>query len=130
MPIVFAPARSQPRESGPDLAVHIRRYKGSTALELSFSAAAQDRVRYISGDRVVAKFDDQNNSWSIERVNGPGHRPGYKVTVRKLTTSGRTIASFRATCSPSDASKVLGAKERAEYEFLEVSGNVATFVGK
>jgi hypothetical protein len=130
MKIVFAPVRSTSRVSGPDLSVHLRRYKGATALEISLSASAQERVRYIDGDRVVAEYEDHTNSWSLRRSNGDESGAGYKVSVRPLVRSGKTIASFRVTCTPQQATAVLGARDTAEYEFLEVAGNVATFVGR
>ncbi len=128
--IVFTPLRASSRASGPDLSVHLRRHKGAMILELSFSAAAQERLRYIQGDRVIPSFDDNNQCWLIKRAVGDEERQAYKVSVRKMATSGKTVASFRATCTPQQANAVLGPKDRAEYEFLEVADNVATFVQK
>lgn len=130
MTIVFSPLRRRSvRASGPDLSVRVRRTRGAVVLELTFSADAQDRVRYIEGDRVIPKFEEDNKAWSFERIDGRRSDDGYKVHVRSLKTSGRSIAVIRITVKdPAHATAVLGARDFAEYEFLEVTGGVASFV--
>lgn len=131
MTIVFSPIRPRVRASGPDLAVRLRRYKRSTLLELTLSAAVQQRVRYIEGDRVIARFDEDNKSWSLERVSQDRYREGYKVHVRPLKDKTRSYAFIRLACKdPAHATAVLGAREDVEYEILEDSVNVVTFVEK
>lgn len=130
MTIVFTPLRRRSvRASGPDLTVRVRRSRSAAVLEVTFSADAQDRVRYIDGDRVIPRFDEDTKSWAFERIDGRRSQDGYKVLVRELKTSGRSICIVRLTCKDaSQATAVLGARDFAEYEFLEVVGNTATFV--
>ena len=131
MTIVFSPIRVRVRASGPDMSVRLRLYKRSTLLELTLSAAVQHKVRYIEGDRVIARFDEDNKSWSLERVGPDRAREGYKVYVRPLKDKSRSYAFIRLACKdPAHATAVLGAREAVEYEILEDSGNVVTFVEK
>lgn len=129
MPITFAPIRAAKRGSTTDLTVQLRKYSsGVMSLELALSSPAQERVRYIDGDRVVAHFDEANKSWTLERINSNRPAEGYKVKVRELA-SGGCNATIRLGCSEDQAALVLGkALSRADYEFLEVTGNKATFV--
>jgi|688.fasta_scaffold418067_2 hypothetical protein len=128
MPITFAPIRIAKRGSGTDLTVQIRKTgSGNLSLELALSPVAQERVRYIDGDRVVAHYDEANQAWVLERINSERSRDGYKVTVRQLA-SGECNALIRLGCTADQAAAVLPAKERGYYEFLEISGNKATFV--
>lgn len=131
MAIVFAPIRSCSRAAGPDLAVRIRRSKTAVALELTLSAVMQERVRYIDGDRIVASFDEVDRSWTLERISPDRTAEGYKVSVRSLANGNKSVASVRVGCrEPKQAAAILGAREGADYEFLEVSGNTVTFVEK
>lgn len=128
MPITFAPIRAAKRGNTTDLTVQIRKYaSGTLSLELALSPVAQDRVRYIDGDRVVAHYDEANKSWTLERINSERSRDGYKVTVRQLA-SGESNAIIRLGCTAEQAAMVLSTQDRSDYEFLEITGNKATFV--
>lgn len=128
MPITFAPIRVAKRGNGNDLTVAVRKHaSGALSLELALSPVAQERVRYIDGDRVVAHYDEGNQSWTLERINSDRSRDGYKVTVKQLANGG-TNAIVRLGCTAEQAGSVLPNKDRGTYEFLEISGNKATFV--
>lgn len=128
MPITFAPIRVARRGNNTDLTVHLRKYSsGTMSLELALSAVAQERVRYIDGDRVVAHYDESNKSWSLERINSDRASDGYKVTVRQLA-NGASNAVVRLGCTKEQAATVLSDRDAGRYEFLEVAGNKATFV--
>jgi len=130
MAIVFAPIRAGSRATGPDLTVRIRRSK-SVALELTLSANMQERVRYIDGDRLIASYDEDNRSWTLERISPERIGEGYKVAVRAISNGTKSVASMRVGCrDPKQAVAVLGARDGADYEFLEVTGNTVTFVEK
>lgn len=128
MPITFSPIRVAKRGSGNDLTVAVRKYaSGTLSLELALSPVAQERVRYIDGDRVVAHFDESNQSWTLERINSDRSRDGYKVTVKSLANGGCN-AVVRLGCTEEQVAAVLPKGERGTYEFLEITGNKATFV--
>lgn len=129
MAIVFAPIRQCRRSVAPDLCVKLRRYRGVLSLELTLSAKTQDRVRYVDGDRVIATFDEKNRSWSLERISPDRTADGYKVLVRPLAKGSSEHVSFRVGCQDSSVvTAILGAGEEQSYDFLEVTGNKATFV--
>ncbi len=131
MAIVFAPIRACTRAAGPDLTARIRRSHKAVALELTFSSSVQERCRYIDGDRVVASFDEDNKSWTFERISPDRNTDGYKVRVRSIANGTKTVASVRVGCrDPKAATAVLGARDGADYEFLESNGNAVTFVEK
>lgn len=128
MPITFAPIRVAKRGNGNDLTVAVRKHaSGALSLELALSTVAQERVRYIDGDRVVAHYDEGNQSWTLERINSDRAKDGYKVSVKQLANGGCN-AIVRLGCTDDQAKAVLPNKERGVYEFLEISGNKATFV--
>lgn len=133
MTIVFAPIRARRNVAGPDLCVRVRRNKAGVSLDLTLSAEAQSKVRYVDGDRVIARFDEDNKSWELERISPDRIEDGYKISVRqcsrRASASGRHFAWFRVGCrDASHATQVLGARDRAEYEFLETAGNKTTFI--
>jgi hypothetical protein len=131
MAIVFAPIRASSRATGPDLSVRIRRSGSAVALELTLSANVQERVRYIDGDRVVASYDEDNHSWTLERISPDRVGEGYKVSVRTIANGTKSVASLRVGCrEPKQAELILGARVGADYEFLEITGNTVTFVEK
>jgi hypothetical protein len=131
MAIVFAPIRASSRATGPDLSVRIRRSGNAVALELTLSANVQERVRYIDGDRVVASYDEDNHSWTLERISPDRVGEGYKVSVRTIANGTKSVASLRVGCrEPKQAELILGARVGADYEFLEITGNTVTFVEK
>lgn len=131
MAIVFAPIRASSRAVGPDLTVRIRRSKSAVALELTLSANMQERVRYIDGDRLIASYDEDNRSWTLERISPERIGEGYKVAVRAIANGTKSVASMRVGCrDPKQAVAILGARDGADYEFLEVTGNTVTFVEK
>jgi hypothetical protein len=129
MPITFAPIRVAKRGNSTDLTVQLRKNtSGTMALELSLSPAAQERIRYIDGDRVIAHFDESNKSWCLERISPDRSADGYKVRVHTLQAGGSN-AVVRLGCTMDQVVAILGDKPgRGSYEFLEVAGNRATFV--
>lgn len=131
MAIVFAPIRQcRKKASGPDMIVRLRRYNGNISLEIQLSAATQEKVRYVDGDRVLSTYDPDNKSWSLERISPDRFRDGYKVCVRSLKDDAQYV-SFRVGCRDSGAANaVLGAREEASYDFLEVAGNKSVFIEK
>lgn len=130
MTIVFSPRRARRNVSGADFTLKIRRYRQSMCLEATISAKTQGQLRYLDGDRVHCEFDPDNKSWELTRISPDKIEEGYKVGVRSCSkkADGHTFVAFRIGCEPAQATAVLGSREKAEYELLEVSGNKATFV--
>lgn len=129
MNIVFSPRRARKSVSGADFTLKIRRYKQSMFLEATLSAKVQGQLRYLDGDRVRCEFDPDNRAWELTRISPDKSEEGYKVGVRSCSKKGgHAFAAFRIGCEPSQATAVLGSRDRAEYELLEVTGNKATFV--
>lgn len=131
MAIVFAPIRQcRKKASGPDLMVRLRRYNGNISLEIQLSAATQEKVRYVDGDRVLSEYDPDTKSWTLERISPDRFRDGYKVNVRALKDNAEYV-TFRVGCrDSSSANAVLGARDEAAYDFLEVTGNKSVFIEK
>ena len=131
MAIVFAPIRQcRKKVSGPDMMVRLRRYNNNISLEIQLSAATQEKVRYVDGDRVLSEYDPDNKSWTLERISPDRYRDGYKVSVRALKDNAEYV-TFRVGCrDASSANAVLGARDEAAYDFLEVTGNKSVFVEK
>ena len=129
MPITFAPLRTVRRDCGTDLTVSLRKNSktGVCSLEMALSSAAQDRVRYIDGDRVIAHSDEANKSWVLERISADRVADGYKVQVKDLA-SGVATALIRLGCTNTQAWSVMGGESKSRFEFLELSGNKTTFV--
>lgn len=130
MTIVFTPRRARRSVSGADFTLRIRRYRATMCLEATISAKVQSQLRYLDGDRIHCEFDPDNKSWALTRVSPDKIEDGYKVAVRSCSkkSDGHTFVSFRIGCEPSQATAVLGSREKADYELLEVAGNTATFI--
>lgn len=129
MPITFAPIRTAARASTVDLSVRHRVNASikSHYLELAVSAQTQERLRYIEGDRVIAHFDEGNKSWVLERISSDRVTDGYKVRVQPLA-NGLTSVTVRLGCTEEQAKTVLGEAQSMSFDFLELSGNRASFV--
>lgn len=129
MPITFAPIRTAARASAVDLTVRHRTNNslGSHYLELAVSPPTQERLRYIEGDRVIAHFDESNKSWVLERISSERVTDGYKVRVQPLA-SGLCSVTVRLGCTEEQAKAVLGEAQSMSSDFLELSGNRASFV--
>lgn len=129
MPITFAPIRTASRASAVDMSVRHRVNKNlkSNYLELAVSAPTQERLRYIEGDRVIAHFDEQNKSWILERISSDRVADGYKVRVQQLA-NGLSTVTIRLGCTEEQAKAVIGDSGGLSYDFLELTGNKASFV--
>jgi hypothetical protein len=99
-------------------------------LEATISAKIQAQLRYLDGDRIHSEFDPDTKAWDLVRVSPDKIEDGYKVSVRACSkkSEGHTFVSFRIGCEPGQITQVLGGREKAEYELLEVVGNKAVFV--
>jgi hypothetical protein len=99
-------------------------------LEATISAGVQAKLRYLDGDRIHSEFDPDNKSWALTRISADRIEDGYKVSVRACSkrSDGHTFVTFRIGCDPSQATAVLGGRERADYDLLETTGNTAVFV--
>lgn len=130
MNIVFTPRRARRNAASADFSVRIRRYRSAMCLEATISAKVQSQLRYLDGDRIHSEFDPENKVWYLTRVSPDKIEDGYKVSVRACSkkSEGHTFVSFRIGAEPDQLTKVLGGREKAEYDLLEVSGNKAVFV--
>lgn len=135
MKITFAPIRARRSASGPDMSVKMRRNNSGLYLEITVSAAVQDRVRYVDGDRVICHFDDENKSWELERISPDRVQDGYKVFVRECAATKRgahkNCAIVRVGCRGTDqVTAVLGARDSGAWDFLEIRDNRAVFMAR
>jgi hypothetical protein len=75
------------------LVSRIAEHKGRESMTIRLHADAMRRLRWIVGDYVVLKPEDDGQKWVIERVSGPKHK-GLKITTASGKSSPHGRVSF------------------------------------
>lgn len=130
--LTFKPVK--PRHLAGRSALMIARVEGKgnnrDGIRLSINRNVLKDLRWMNGDRLVVRYDDKADAWFIERVPSAGAGDGYKLVISE---AGGANASGYVRVSVDRAfldSIVPEASPQKSYDFLESTGNVASFVIK
>lgn len=96
------------------------------ALTVRIHADVMRKLRWMVGDYVVLRPDEDFEKWSLERVNGP-KQGGIKLT----TASGKSSAHGRASFTiEGDVLDLIFGKENRSFTatLCDQTGNEAVFV--
>lgn len=75
------------------LVSRIAEHRGRESMTIRLHADVMRRLRWIVGDYVILKPEDDGEKWVIERVSGPKHQ-GLKITTASGKSSQHGRVSF------------------------------------
>lgn len=99
--------------------------KGRESMTVRLHCDVMRRLRWIVGDYVVLKPEDDGTKWIIERVSGPKHK-GLKITTASGKASQHGRVSFTVDGDVLD--EVFGNETSFTATLCDSNGNQAVFL--
>jgi hypothetical protein len=133
MDFEFAPSFN--RQSNADLTIYGSTFNGNSrkssnkecALNCQFSRKITEKLGWVKGDRLRAKWSDTDKSLIFFRVGVDDPAMAYKVSFCPPKKK-ECHARVRLGCPAEALLVILGNEKRVTFSFFEAAGNSATFV--
>jgi hypothetical protein len=107
------------------LVSRIAEHKGRESMTVRIHADVMRRLRWIVGDYVLLRPEDDGKKWVVERVSGPKHG-GLKITSASGKSSQHGRVSFTVDTEVLDE-VFSGGESSFTATLCESSGNEAVF---
>lgn len=124
------------RQPGADLSVYGCRVNGTgtsgrkgkeCAINCQFSRKVTEKLGWVRGDRVTAKWSEKDRALTFMRVGIDDPSPAYKVTFIPANKA-KACARVRMGCSAEALSSIVPGSGRMVFSIFESNGNSAVFV--